>query len=61
MEIDGKTYDMLDTSFPTIDPEHPYDLTPEEQEVMNRLRTSFIHCEKAAAPCTASAKTRQHV
>ena len=46
VEIDGKTYDMLDTSFPTIDPEHPYDLTPEEQEVMNRLRTSFIHCEK---------------
>ena len=39
-----KIYDMLDTSFPTIDPEHPYDLTPEEQEVMNRLRTSFIHC-----------------
>ena len=46
VEIDGKTYDMLDTSFPTIDPEHPYDLTPEEQEVMNRLRTAFIHCEK---------------
>ena len=46
VEIDGKTYDMLDTSFPTIDPEHPYDLTPEEQEVMNRLRTSFIHWEK---------------
>lgn len=46
VEIDGKTYDMLDTSFPTIDPEHPYDLTPEEQEVMNRLRTPFIHCEK---------------
>lgn len=46
VEIDGKTYDMLDTSFPTIDPEHPYDLTPEEQEVMNRLRISFIHCEK---------------
>ena len=58
VEIDGKTYDMLDTSFPTIDPEHPYDLTPEEQEVMNRLRTSFI---ETAAPCTASAKTRQHV
>ena len=46
VEIDGKTYDMLDTSFPTIDPEHPYDLTPEEQEVMNRLGTPFIHCEK---------------
>ena len=41
VEIDGKTYDMLDTSFPTIDPEHPYDLTPEEQEVMNRLRLVY--------------------
>ena len=46
VEIDGKTYDMGETRFPTIDPEHPYDLTPEEQEVMNRRRTSFIHCEK---------------
>lgn len=27
VEIDGKTYDMLDTSFPTIDPEHPYHTT----------------------------------
>lgn len=46
VEIDGKIYPMLDTNFPTIDPEHPYDLTPEEEEVMKRLRTSFVHCEK---------------
>ena len=46
VEIDGKSYAMLDTNFPTIDPAHPYDLTPEEQEVMKRLRTSFVHCEK---------------
>ena len=46
VEIDGQVYSMLDTHFPTIDPEHPYDLSPEEEEVMKRLRTSFIHCEK---------------
>ena len=46
VEIDGVKYPMLDTNFPTVDPEHPYELTPEETEVMKRLRTSFIHCEK---------------
>lgn len=49
VEIDGKTYDMLDTSFPTIDPEHPYDLTPEEQEVMNRLRRRLTPAPPSAA------------
>lgn len=44
--LDGIEYNLLDTNFPTIDPEHPYELTEEEQEVMNRLRSSFIHCEK---------------
>lgn len=46
VEIDGQEYPMLDTYFPTVDPENPYELTPEETEVMARLRTSFIHCEK---------------
>lgn len=46
IEIDGQEYPMLDTYFPTINPENPYELTPEETEVMARLRTSFIHCEK---------------
>ena len=46
VEIDGQEYPMLDTYFPTINPENPYELTPEETEVMERLRTSFIHCEK---------------
>ncbi len=46
VEIDGQEYPMLDTYFPTIDPENPYELTPEETEVMARLRTSFVHCEK---------------
>lgn len=44
--IDGVEYPMLDTYLPTVDPAHPYDLTPEEQEVMKRLVSSFVHCEK---------------
>ena len=44
--IDGKEYAMRDTNFPTIDPENPYELSPEEAEVMARLRSSFVHCEK---------------
>jgi fructose-1,6-bisphosphatase-3 len=44
--IDGTEYAMKDTMLPTVDPEHPYDLTEEEQEVMNHLASSFIHSEK---------------
>ena len=46
VEIEGKNYPMLDMHFPTIDPEDPYKLTDEEYEVMIRLRSSFLHCEK---------------
>ncbi len=46
VEIDGKTYPMLDTCFPTVDPENPYELTKEEEDVMQRLKTSFAHCDK---------------
>lgn len=46
IEIEGKTYRMLDMNLPTVDPKNPYELTAEEQEVMNRLRSSFLHCEK---------------
>ncbi|MCH5332458.1 MAG: fructose-1,6-bisphosphatase [Agathobacter sp.] len=46
VEIDGTIYPMTDTYFPTIDPEHPYELTEEEEEVMQRLKSSFVHCEK---------------
>ncbi len=46
VQIGGDVYPMLDTFFPTIDPEHPYELTEEEAEVMNRLKVSFLHCER---------------
>ncbi|MBE5871038.1 MAG: fructose-1,6-bisphosphatase [Lachnospiraceae bacterium] len=42
----GKEYAMRDTDFPTVDPADPYALTREEEEVMNRLRHAFTHCEK---------------
>lgn len=43
---DGKTYDLLDTNLPTLDPENPYALTVEESEVVNRLLDSFRQSEK---------------
>lgn len=44
--IEGKEYPMLDTDFPTVDPDHPYDLTEEEKQVMDRIRHAFLRCEK---------------
>lgn len=44
--IDGKTYKMRDTNFPTINPENPYELTTEEEELMKSLHSSFRHSEK---------------
>jgi len=43
IEIDGNRYSLLDREFPTIDKEHPYDLTADEQDVLDKLRTSFLH------------------
>lgn len=42
----GKEYDMKDTDFPTVDPQSPYALTKEEEEVVERLHKAFIKCEK---------------
>lgn len=44
--IYGKEYPMLDTEFPTIDPADPYRLTEEEEQVVDRLKGAFRHCEK---------------
>ncbi len=44
--IDGVEYDMLDSNFPTLDLEHPYQLTVQEQEVMDQIKQSFVQCEK---------------
>ena len=44
--LNGKEYPLTDTYFPTIDPKDPYKLTDEEQELMRRLRYSFVNSEK---------------
>ncbi len=44
--IHGKTYPLLDTNLPTIDPAHPYDLSQEEAELMTQLSRSFRKSEK---------------
>jgi fructose-1,6-bisphosphatase-3 len=41
-----KTYPLTDHNFPTIDPKNPYQLTSQEQEVMERLRNSFLKSQK---------------
>ncbi len=44
--INGTTYTLEDTDFPTVDPSDPYTLTEEEESVINQLTTSFQRSEK---------------
>ena len=44
--VEGREYKRRDMDFPTIDPANPYELTPEETEVMERLRQAFTRCDK---------------
>lgn len=46
VRIDGVNYPMKDTDFPTVDPNDPYRLSPEEEEVMERLSQAFRRCDK---------------
>ena len=44
--FEGKELPLLDTFFPTLCPDDPYRLTPEEEELMKRLHHSFRISEK---------------
>lgn len=44
--LDGKEYKLLDTNFPTINPKNPYQLSADEEDVMERLERAFTGCEK---------------
>ncbi|MCQ2251215.1 MAG: fructose-1,6-bisphosphatase [Bacteroidales bacterium] len=46
IRIDGKEYQLKDKNFPTIDPEDPYKLSPEEEMLMTQLYHSFTRSEK---------------
>lgn len=44
--VEGKTYPLKENCFPTVDTAHPYELSPEEADVMDRLSTAFVNCER---------------
>ncbi len=44
--IDGKTYPMLDSNFPTVNPKDSFAFTPEEAEVVNRLCRLFTQSDR---------------
>ena len=46
IEIDGRIYELRDTRLPTVDPENPYELTPEEAACLSRLKHSFLNSQK---------------
>lgn len=46
VEIKGKMYALADVDFPTINPQMPYALTPEESGLMDQLAQSFMQSEK---------------
>lgn len=45
VEVEGKTYPMLDKNFPTINPKNPLELTKGEKELLRTLSASFKHSE----------------
>lgn len=49
--LNGKRYELSSAYFPTVDPLHPYELTEEEQQIINDLKSFFID----------SQRLRQHV
>ena len=46
LKIKGVEYKLLDTNFPTVNPKHPYKLTPEEESIVQKLHQSFTESEK---------------
>ena len=46
IKIDNKEYNLTDSFFPTIDKDNPYELTEDEEEVINQLIKSFKKSDK---------------
>ncbi len=45
VRIGDREVPLKDTGLPTVDPASPYTLTPQEEELMNTLRLSFMHSQ----------------
>lgn len=46
IKINGIVHTLKDCDFPTINPENPYLLTEEEENVIDQLKVAFLHSEK---------------
>ena len=46
INLNGKTYALKDSLFPTVDPADPLKLMPEEEDLIRTITTSFRHSEK---------------
>lgn len=46
VSVEGRTYELTDKRFPTVDPDDPCRLTPEESDLMEKLRRSFQISER---------------
>lgn len=46
IEVDGVSYPLRDRYLPTLDPDNPYELTPQEDLCLSRLRHSFLSSQK---------------
>lgn len=46
IQLNGKEYQLISNHFPTVNPDHPNELTIEEKELMDKLSHSFLVSEK---------------
>ncbi|RII35808.1 fructose-1,6-bisphosphatase [Clostridium chromiireducens] len=46
LNLGGKIYKLNDTNFPTINPSNPYELIPEEKDLVEKLKSSFLNSER---------------
>lgn len=44
--IDGNTYELYDEKLPTVNPQKPWELTPEENNVIQKLKSSFLMSDR---------------
>jgi fructose-1,6-bisphosphatase-3 len=45
IELQGTVHKLRDTFFPTIDPDHPFQLLQDEIDVLNQLKRAFLNCD----------------